>query len=128
MTDDERALRELVDEWLAATKAGDIARVLGLMTDDVVFMVPGEEPFGKEAFEASWEEVGEIQFEGRSDIQEIEVLGKWAYIRNYLELTTTPPEGGPPSRRSGYTLTLFRKGSDGKWRLARDANLVTAEG
>jgi ketosteroid isomerase-like protein len=28
-------------------------------------------------------------------------------------------------RRSGYTLTLFRKGADGHWRLARDANLLT---
>jgi len=26
MTDDERAIRELVDTWLAASKAGDLAR------------------------------------------------------------------------------------------------------
>ena len=35
---------------LAASKAGDLAPVLSLMTDDVIFMVPGREPFGKEAF------------------------------------------------------------------------------
>jgi len=28
---------------------------------------------------------------------------------------------------SGYTLSIFRKGEDGRWRLARDANLLTAE-
>ena len=30
----------------------DLATVLSLMTDDVVFMVPGQEAFGKEAFTA----------------------------------------------------------------------------
>jgi len=34
-------------------------------------------------------------------------------------------EDSEPVSRSGYTLTLFRKNDDGKWRLARDANLVT---
>ena len=53
MTDDERAIRDLVDAWMAASKAGDVAKVLSLMTDDVVFMVPGREPFGKEAFAAA---------------------------------------------------------------------------
>ena len=40
MTDDERAIRELVATWMTASQAGDIDTVLGLMTDDVVFMVP----------------------------------------------------------------------------------------
>jgi hypothetical protein len=34
MTDDERAIRELVDTWLAASKADDLATVLSLMTDE----------------------------------------------------------------------------------------------
>jgi ketosteroid isomerase-like protein len=33
---------------------------------------------------------------------------------------------GTAMRRSGYALTLLRKLPDGHWRLARDANLVTA--
>jgi len=34
---------------------------------------------------------------------------------------------GKPVRRSGYTLTILRKERDGRWRLARDANLLAAE-
>jgi uncharacterized protein (TIGR02246 family) len=127
MTHDERAIRELVNTWLSATQAGDLPTVLGLMTDDVVFMVPGQAPFGKEAFEATSEEMETVQIEGTSDIQEIQVLGNWAYLRNYIEMTMTPPGGGTPVRRSGYTLTILRKESDGRWRLARDANLLTVE-
>ena len=41
MHDDEAAIRELVSTWMAATKAGDAATVLDLMTDDAVFLVAG---------------------------------------------------------------------------------------
>ena len=125
MTEDERAIRALIDTWMKASQAGDIDTVLGLMTDDVVFMVPGREPFGKEAFAYASRGMSGMRMEGTSEIRELEVLGDWAYLRNHIALTMTPP-GGKPMRRAGYTLTILRKLPDGKWRLARDANLLTA--
>lgn len=124
MTDDERAIRQVVETWLAASKAGDTQTILNLMTDDVVFMVPGQEPFGKEAFEAASQQQKGMLIEGSSDIQEIKILGDWAYMRNYLKVTVTRPNG-ESVHRSGHVLTIFRKGEDGQWRLARDANLLT---
>jgi uncharacterized protein (TIGR02246 family) len=123
MSDDERAIRELIATWMAATKAGDHDTVLGLMADDVVFMVPGREPFGKAAFAAASKSMQSVNIDGTSDIVELQVLGDWAYLRNRLSVTITPP-GGPPKTRSGYTLTILRKEQDGCWRLARDANLL----
>ena len=125
MTDDERAIRELVATWMTASQAGDIDAVLGLMTDDVVFMVPGREPFGREAFAAASQAMSGVRMEGSSDIRELVVLGDIAYLRNHIDLMITPPGGGTPMRRAGYTLTILRKGSDGRWRLARDANLLS---
>ena len=123
MTDDERAIRDLVASWMAASQAGDLQTVLGLMTDDVVFMVPGREPFGKEVFAAGAQGMKDVRMQGESDIRELEVLGDWAYLRNHLTLTMTPL-GGKPVRRAGYTLTILRKQPDGRWLLARDANLL----
>jgi uncharacterized protein (TIGR02246 family) len=94
MTEDERAIRELVDTWLTR-KAGDLATVLSLMTDDVIFMVPSKRPFGKEAFAAASEGMKNAHIEGSSDIEEIQVLGDWAYLRNYIEMTVSPPGGTP---------------------------------
>jgi uncharacterized protein (TIGR02246 family) len=125
MSEDEGAIRRLIDDWMAASKAGDTAKVLSLMADDAVFMVPGREPFGKEAFAAASEGMKGMRLEGSSEIREIEILGDWAWCRNHVNLTITPPNG-KPVRRSGYTLTIFRK-ADGRWRLARDANLVTTK-
>jgi uncharacterized protein (TIGR02246 family) len=124
MSPDERAIRELVDTWMKASGAGDTATVLSLMSDDVIFTVPGREPFGKEAFAASSQSMKGFRLEGSADIRELRVLGDWAYLRNFIEITVTPP-GGAPVRRSGYTLTILRKEADGRWRLTRDANLVS---
>ncbi|MCO5400703.1 SgcJ/EcaC family oxidoreductase [Ralstonia soli] len=126
MTDDERAIRAVVDTWLAASKAGDLPTVLSLMTDDALFMTPGQPPFGKEAFAAMSGAMKDVRVEGTSDIQEVQVFGDVAYLRNFLRIKMTIPDGKTASR-SGYTLTILRKGADGKWRLSRDANLVMAD-
>jgi uncharacterized protein (TIGR02246 family) len=126
MTEDERAIRDLLTTWFDATKRGDTQTILHLMTDDVVFMVPGREPFGKEAFASTSNNMQGARIDGTSDIRELRVLGDWAYMRTRLRVTMTPAEGAPVTR-AGHTLTILRKGTDGRWRLARDANLLTVE-
>jgi uncharacterized protein (TIGR02246 family) len=125
MTEDEPAIRDLVATWMEASRAGDVGTVLGLMADDVIFMVPGREPFGKQAFAAAAQGMKQLRMEGTSDIRELRVIGDWAWLRNYIEVTVTPPGGAKPVRRAGYTLTILRKEPDGRWVLARDANLLT---
>ncbi|QBR02887.1 YybH family protein [Paraburkholderia pallida] len=124
MSDDEQAIRQVVETWMAASKRGDTAAVLGLMTDDAIFMVPGQEPFGKDAFAAASKGMVGMKLDGTSEIVELKVLGDWAFIRNHIDIAVTPP-GGSTVRRAGYTLTLLHKGADGQWRLARDANLLS---
>ena len=124
MTDDETAIRSMVETWMRATRAGDVATLLDLLTDDVIFLVPGRPPFGKAAFRAAWEGMKGIRVEGEARIEEIQVLGNWAWLRNRIEIVITPP-GGTPAPRSGHTLTLLRKDADSQWRIMRDANLVT---
>src|SRR4051794_28242232 len=124
--EDERAIRGVVERWMEASMRGDIATVLDLMTDDVLFMVPGREPFGREVFAAISRSADVPRIEGTNEIVELRVLGDWAFTRNRIDITTAPPVG-ELFRRSGYTLTLFRKESDGQWRLARDANLLAAQ-
>ena len=123
---DEQAIRDLVQQWMTATKAGDSAAVLGLMSDDVVFMVPGREPFGKAAFAAASQNMSEIDIDGTSEIVELKVLGDWAWMRTRIRVTMTPADGNALTR-SGYTLTILRKQQDGGWVIARDANLLAPE-
>ena len=123
MTDDERAIRDLVSAWMKASETRDIDTVLSLMADDVIFTVPGREPFGKDVFRAGSEAMKNVRLTGTSDIQEIKILGDWAFIRNYIEITVMPPDSEAMWRK-GYTLSILRKHPDGSWVLWRDANLV----
>ncbi|ABI86215.1 SgcJ/EcaC family oxidoreductase [Burkholderia ambifaria] len=128
MTEDERAIRELVETWFVSSRRGDLATVLDLIADDAIFMVAGKPPFDKAAFAAASRDANAAagngpKVDGRYRIDELRVMGDWAYLRNFIEIDVTPP-GGDTVRRSGHTLTIFRK-SDGRWQLTRDANLVT---
>ncbi len=125
MRTDELEIRDLVAKWLAASKAGDVDTVLSLMTDDVVFLVPGREPMNKQEFAAlSRIRPGSTppHIDGHSEIQEILVSGDVAFMWTKLSMVMTPP-GGQPMERAGHTLSVLKR-VDGKWLLARDANLL----
>ena len=123
MSSDERALRDLIATWLSASAAGDIAKVLSLMSEDVIFLVAGRS-FGKEEFEASQGVLASHRLETSSEVKEVVVSRDLAYARTDLTVTMTPLAGGPSQRRSGPTLSIFRRGPDGRWVLVRDANLL----
>lgn len=126
MENDEQEIRDLVATWMAATKAGDVDQILSLMTDDVVFLVPGRPPMSKDEFAAAAHaQAGPEapEFDGSSEIQEIRILGDWAFMWQKLAVVVTPPKGAEPITRAGHTLSIFNK-QNGKWHLARDANLL----
>ncbi len=122
-SDDEQAIRAVVANWLAATRAGDLDTVASLMADDVVFLTSGRPPFGKTEFIAASKAMVGAVIDGTSTIEELHKAGATAYLRSSLRLTITPPSG-VSIQKSGSTLTILRKERDGRWRLARDANLM----
>jgi uncharacterized protein (TIGR02246 family) len=126
MQSDEKEIRKLVETWISASKAGDLETVLSLMTDDVVFLTPGRPPMiGKESFAAmSNSQPAPFEIDAVSDIQEVQVLGDWAFMWTKLSVAVTPTKDAQPIRRAGHTLTVLKR-QKGKWLLARDANMLT---
>jgi uncharacterized protein (TIGR02246 family) len=123
---DEQEIRQLVSTWMAASKAGDVEEVLSLMADDVVFLVAGQPVMRKADFAAAARAQsgkGAAQFEGSSEIQEIRILGDWAFMWTKLTVAVTPPGGAQAMKRAGHTLSILKK-QNGKWLLARDANML----
>lgn len=129
MQNDQTSIRELIADWMSATAAGDLSKILSWMAEDVVFLIAGQPPMrGRDAFAAAFQAgLGKVRIEPTGTIQEIRVAGDLAYCWNHLQVTVTPLQGGSPMRRSGYTLTVLRKESDGRWVVFRDANMLAPE-
>jgi uncharacterized protein (TIGR02246 family) len=126
MENDEQAIRQLLTTWLDASKAGDTEKVLSLMADDVVFLVAGQPPMrGKAAFAASQSALKAAKIDASSEIQEIKVMGDWAYMWTKLSVAITLSSGAAPTKRAGNTLSILRREAD-NWLIARDANMLTA--
>lgn len=124
MQDDEQAIRQLVSKWISATEAADNEQVLKLIAEDAVFLTPGAAPMRKADFAAAQAGLKQVQLKVKSEIQEILVLGDWAYCWNRLTVVVTPRTGGNAVTRAGNVLSILRKQA-GAWVVVRDANLLT---
>jgi uncharacterized protein (TIGR02246 family) len=127
MDNDEQAIRALISTWMEASAAGDSARVLELMTEDVVFLGAGRPPMTKADFAAASRTMEGQRVEGTAEIQEIRIFGAWAYCWNQLNVTIHPSGEGHTRHLRGPALSVLRKAADGSWAIARDANMVTAQ-
>jgi uncharacterized protein (TIGR02246 family) len=126
MGPDERAIREVHAIWIDAVNAGDLARLLTLMADDVVLLNPGGPPMGRDGFPAVF--LGahkQARINCISELEEVVVVGDVAYTRSRDSLSVTPRSGGEAMRFAGDRLTIYRKQPDGRWLLARDAHTLS---
>ena len=122
---EETAIRDLVATWLRASKAGDSEAVLRLMAEDAVFLQPGQPPMrGRSGFAVAQKAMSEVDIDASSEIQEIRILGEWAWCWNRLSVVVTPRNGGAPVKRAGDVLSVLQKQA-GRWVIVRDANMLS---
>ena len=126
MESDERAIREVHSTWIDAVNAGDLARLLVMTTDDVVFFNPGEECIGRDGFSTKFSAAHrQLRICCVSELTEVVVVGEVAYTLSRDSLSVSPRAGGEETRLAGDRMTIYRKQPDGRWLLARDANVLS---
>ena len=119
---DETGIRETMAAYNAALNGGKTPAVLPLYTEDGVFMPPFSlSAVGKSAVAAAYDKVfAELQFDVKFTIAELVVLApKWAYVRTNSTGTTFHRSLGKNLAEANQELFIFKKGNDGKWRIAR---------
>jgi len=122
MTSDEKAIRDFLPRWFAATETNDSQTQLAMLADDIVFITPNGPPFGKAEFARMNSDQTDLKVSG--DFEEVIVSGDMACTRGFINVTVTPKVGGTTTKLAGYILSVFRKQADGRWLLSRDANFV----
>ena len=122
---DEQQIRALIEAWIEATHTGDLIAQMNLMTEDVVFLTAGSIPMRRDEYADRFRSmIEQVSVRIRSNTQEITITGDVAILWNLLEVSITPLEGGTTIKRAGNTLTALRRGTDGQWRIWRDANML----
>ena len=126
MERDEDAIRAVVATWHRATAAGDVDAVLALMTEDATFLGAGRPPMhSRAAFEQALRMLlATHRVESTGTVHEVRVSGDLGYAWTDLSVRITPSAGGEAAVRTGCALSIFVRGADGRWRLARDANML----
>ena len=127
MTPDEQAIRDLVARWHGATFDGDVETVLGMMAEDVVFLVAGQPPMrGRGAFESGLRKLLVThRIKSSGEVQEVAVSGDLAYCWAQLAVSIVPKAGGEVVSRAGSALSILRKQANGAWLVVRDANMLS---
>ena len=119
---DEAAIKGVQLREAQAIKEKDAAGLLALFESDLVVMPPNEPPIVGKAALRSWFLRVTDQFSIDLDfsVEEVRVTGDWAFERFSFRRTTTPTGGGDPTTARGKGIHVFRRQSDGSWKIARD--------
>jgi tryptophan-rich sensory protein len=109
--------------YLTAVNSNDLQSLLDVLTEDVVFMAPSDQPYvGKPAVRL-WiaESLRTSRRHWDKPVQEFVLNGDWAFERYSYTATDTPVQGGAARVDTGWGLVIYHHDTDGKWRVARDA-------
>ena len=126
MVSDEREIHAVHSTWIEAVNTGDLARLLSLMADDVVFINPGRAPFGRDGFSSNFLAAHQqVRICCTSELEEVVVVGEVAYTWSRDALSMTPRAGGKAAQLAGHRMTVYRKQRDGRWLLSRDVHTLS---
>jgi uncharacterized protein (TIGR02246 family) len=119
---DLKAIDVVRDAHVAALTAGDARAWVAQFTDDAVQMPPNAPANVGAANIASWSQAFLDQFRVRFAlvVDEVRVLGEWAFERGTYTIGLTAKAGGPSMQEIGKYLTVYERKSGNTWRMARD--------
>jgi uncharacterized protein (TIGR02246 family) len=119
---DEAAVRSVMSSYEAALNASSTEAAMPLYTQDGVFMAPNNQSaVGKAALRQAYDAVFKaITLKVKFAIAELVVMApEWAFVRTNSAGTQKINATGATSAEANQELFIFKKGDDGKWRIAR---------
>ena len=114
---------EAHENYVTAINSNNLDSLLGMLTEDVVFLSAHEPVMVGKAAVRPWLEGYLKAYKTHWDkpVQEFIVNGDWAFERYSYKSSDTPLAGGADVQDTGWGLVSYHHDADGKWRVARDA-------
>ena len=119
----EKAVHQAHLNYVSAINSNNIDSLLAMLTEDVVYLPAGEPVIvGKDAVKpwiAGY--FNAYRTEWVEQIQEIVVMGNWAFERHSAQSRDSSYTDGQVYTSSSWGLVIYHFDTDGNWRVARDA-------
>jgi uncharacterized protein (TIGR02246 family) len=119
---EEVAIKAVLSTYQDALNASSTAAAMPLYTDDGVFMPPySQSAVGKTQLKDGYDTVFKnITLHVKFTVREVVIMSpEWAFARTNSAGTNKVNATGAMSAEGNQELFIFKKGSDGKWRIAR---------
>ena len=115
--------------WAEYYRAGDLDGLMTLYTDDVVVALHGQPAlYGKDAVREYFStRIGKAETTFELDYEVVEVHGDIAYIISKYWLHAVNREDGGVYKDAGRSMLVYKKGDDGKWKIAADLDQATPD-
>ena len=109
--------RRMTEEWPAAALAADIDRYLSFLTDDFVVLMPDLPAFTSKPELAQWlqDAFDAATFDFSFDVEEVVVIGDWAFARYLVTVTVYPKDGSPTTQIDRKYMDIWQRQADGRW-------------
>src|ERR1700739_1935211 len=122
--ENRNAILAVLDRWRLATAARNIDALLELLEDDIVFLPSSLPPIQGKAQVEQMYRTFFTQYTGirhEATTEEIQVAGDWAFLWGTDELFLITVSG-QKTHMKGKGLSIFKRGTDGSWRVWRGIN------
>lgn len=108
--------------YVAAINSNDVETLMGSLTDDIVYQAPGAPEVVGKAAVRKWVAGYLAAYRTRWEKTSIgfTVSGDWAFERYTYKSTDTDKKSGAVTTDIGKGINVYRRGADGKWRVAID--------
>jgi uncharacterized protein (TIGR02246 family) len=118
---DEAAVRSVLSWYQDALNASNTEAVMPLYTEDGVFMPPNNPSAVGKAVRQAYDAVFKaITLKVKFTVAELVMMSpEWAFVRTISAGTSKINATGVVGAEGNQELFIFKKGTDGRWRIAR---------
>jgi uncharacterized protein (TIGR02246 family) len=119
---DDAAIRSVLSSYQDALNASNTEAVMPLYSEDGVFMPPNNpSAVGKTAVRQAYDAVFKaVTLKVKFTVAELVMMSpEWAFVRTNSAGTNKINATGAVAAEGNQELFIFKKGTDGQWRIAR---------
>lgn len=125
----EKEIRQLIENWAAAVRSGDMKKILAHHSDDIVMydVPPPFQSIGMEAYRKTWDTFFAYTRPGVFDIQELQVIADQQVAFCYATMKCADKSKSEDYIELDFRLTVGLRKINDQWTIVHEHHSVPSE-